>query len=114
MVKQLAMRRTLFVFPRDLLAAAWGSASARTSTSLRARLIKEVVANGLATDGEEWLEAARADTLEQLADGSELSAADLRDGCRAGRPPRDGARQVLRRQRPDRTARARPAGGRGA
>ncbi len=31
LVKQLAMRRTLFVFPRDLLAAAWGSASARVA-----------------------------------------------------------------------------------
>ncbi|WP_180923627.1 winged helix DNA-binding domain-containing protein [Nocardioides marinisabuli] len=28
LVRQLAMRRTLFVFPRDLLGAAWGSASA--------------------------------------------------------------------------------------
>ena len=27
LVKQLAMRRTLFVFPRDLLPAAWGSAA---------------------------------------------------------------------------------------
>ena len=78
LVKQLAMRRTLFVFPRDLLAAAWGSASARTSTSLRARLVKEVVAHGLANDGERWLDAARDGVLEQLADGSELSAGDLR------------------------------------
>ena len=31
LVKQLAMRRTLFVFPRDLLPAAWGSASARVA-----------------------------------------------------------------------------------
>ena len=29
LVRQLAMRRTLFVFPRDLLPAAWGSAAAR-------------------------------------------------------------------------------------
>ena len=36
LVKQLAMRRTLFVFPRDLLPAAWGSASARVAAS-RAR-----------------------------------------------------------------------------
>ena len=34
-VKQLAMRRTLFVFPRELLPAAWGSASARVATSER-------------------------------------------------------------------------------
>ena len=35
-VKQLAMRRTLFVFPRDLLPAAWGSASARVAALSRA------------------------------------------------------------------------------
>ena len=34
LVKQLAMRRTLFVFPRDLLPAAWGSASARVAATL--------------------------------------------------------------------------------
>ncbi len=35
LVKQLAMRRTLFVFPRDLLPAAWGSASARVAATER-------------------------------------------------------------------------------
>ena len=44
LVKQLAMRRTLFVFPRDLLPAAWGSASARVAGQLRPRLAKEVEA----------------------------------------------------------------------
>ena len=42
LVKQLAMRRTLFVFPRDLLPAAWGSASARVAAQLRTRLTAEV------------------------------------------------------------------------
>ena len=36
-VKQLAMRRTLFVFPRELLPAAWGSASARVRAAMTAR-----------------------------------------------------------------------------
>ena len=44
LVKQLAMRRTLFVFPRDLLAAAWGSASARVAVTERAHLAKDLVA----------------------------------------------------------------------
>ena len=44
-VKQLAMRRTLFVFPRDLLPAAWGSASARVADS-EARRIAKVVDRG--------------------------------------------------------------------
>lgn len=79
LVKQLAMRRTLFVFPRDLLPAVWGSASARVATALRARLVKEVEAGGVATDGAAWLAAAEAATLARLADGSELSAAQVRE-----------------------------------
>jgi len=79
LVKQLAMRRTLFVFPRDLLPAAWGSASARVAATLRARLAKEVEASGLTSDGAAWLDAAEAATLAHLADGAELSAQQLRE-----------------------------------
>ena len=79
LVKQLAMRRTLFVFPRDLLPAAWGSAAARVARTHRGRLAKDVEAAGLAVDGEAWVAAAEAATLARLADGSELSAAQLRE-----------------------------------
>lgn len=78
-VKQLAMRRTLFVFPRDLLAAAWGSASARVAAAEGARLAKEVVALGTAADGAAWLGEARARVLDHLRthpDG--LTAAEVR------------------------------------
>ena len=78
LVKQLAMRRTLFVFPRDLLPAAWGSASARVAVQLAARLAKEVESAGLAANGAAWLDAAREAVLARLADGSELSAQELR------------------------------------
>lgn len=78
-VKQLAMRRTLFVFPRELLPAAWGSTSARVAAQLRARLVKEIEAAGLAEDGAAWLERASAATLAHLADGKELPAAALRE-----------------------------------
>ncbi|GAA5137325.1 winged helix DNA-binding domain-containing protein [Alloalcanivorax gelatiniphagus] len=78
-VRQLAMRRTLFVFPRDLLPAAWGSASARVATSERKRIAKAIAAAGIARDGEAWLDAARQATLTRLAEGpattSELRAA---------------------------------------
>ena len=36
------MRRTLFVFPRELLPAAWGSASARVATAERKRIAKAI------------------------------------------------------------------------
>ncbi len=73
------MRRTLFVFPRDLLPAAWGSASARVATALRARLAKEVVSCGIADDGEAWITTAMADTLAHLGDGGERSAKQIRE-----------------------------------
>jgi hypothetical protein len=73
-VKQLAMRRTLFVFPRDLLPAAWGSASARVATSERRRVAKAIAAAGIAPDGEAWLDAARDATLARLAAGPATTA----------------------------------------
>jgi hypothetical protein len=66
-VKQLAMRRTLFVFPRELLPAAWGSASARVAASERKRIAKAIAAAGIAPDGDAWLDAARDATLARLA-----------------------------------------------
>lgn len=78
-VKQLAMRRTLFVFPRDLLPAAWGSASRRTAGTERARLAKDTVEAGLASDGDAWLDEARRrvlDVLSELPEG--LQAAEIR------------------------------------
>ncbi|MBJ7359638.1 winged helix DNA-binding domain-containing protein [Nocardioides sp.] len=77
LVKQLAMRRTLFVFPRDLLPAAWGSASARVAQQLAARLAKELESAGHAEDGHAWLDRARAAVVEALA------ADSARDGLTA-------------------------------
>lgn len=79
LVKQLAMRRTLFVFPRDLLPAAWGSASARVAAQLRPRLAREVESGGLTDDGVAWVDSACTAVLRRLADGSELSAQALRE-----------------------------------
>jgi hypothetical protein len=79
LVKQLAMRRTLFVFPRDLLAAVWPSASARVAGIERARMAKEVVREGLADDGDDWLDRARAEVLAVLAEAPDgLSATEVR------------------------------------
>ncbi len=65
-VRQLAMRRTVFAFPRDLLPSVWGSASARVAAQLRARLAKEVEANGLAKDGPAWVRGACAAVVDRL------------------------------------------------
>lgn len=78
LVKQLAMRRTLFAFPHELLPAAWGSASARVADREQSRVAKDAERGGLADDGEAWLKEAREAVLGRLADGSALSAVTLR------------------------------------
>jgi prepilin-type processing-associated H-X9-DG protein len=80
LVKQLAMRRTLFVLPRDLLPAAWGSASARVAEAELKRMAKDVEKAGLAVDGTTWVLEARAAILDELArrdDG--MTALEIRD-----------------------------------
>jgi hypothetical protein len=71
LVKQLAMRRTLFVFPRELLPAVWAGASARVAGNERIRMAKDVVKAGLADDGHDWLDRARAEVLAVLAEHPE-------------------------------------------
>ena len=66
LVRQLAMRRTMFVFPRDLLPATWGSAAARVAATERAKLAKDLVAAGLADDGHARLALAEAEILAAL------------------------------------------------
>jgi hypothetical protein len=79
LIKQLAMRRTVFVFPRDLLSAAISSASARIASQEHGSLTKELERNQVASDGAAWLRAARRAVLERLSDGSELTATQLRE-----------------------------------
>jgi DNA glycosylase AlkZ-like len=79
LVKQLAMRRTLFVFPRDLLPAAWGSVSARVGEALSARLAKEIEKAGLADDGAAWLEDARTAVLDVLGGRRAMTAQEVRE-----------------------------------
>lgn len=79
LVKQLAMRRTLFVFPRELLPAAWGSASARVADSERRRLARNVVDDGRAVDGEAWLDEVAEEVVRLLAGEGALSAKQIRE-----------------------------------
>ncbi|QIX26082.1 winged helix DNA-binding domain-containing protein [Nocardioides sp. JQ2195] len=78
LVKQLAMRRTLFVFPRDLLPAAWGSASSRVAQQEHGRISRDVVRSGIADDGDRWLARAGAAVLDFVRDG-DRSTAEIRE-----------------------------------
>ncbi len=76
-VKQLAMRRTVFAFPRKLLPAVWGSAAARVATQQRAQLARDVVKAGITRDGARWVEQATAAVLAALQSGP-MTTAQLR------------------------------------
>ena len=58
LVKHLAMRRTLFVFPRATLSVAQAGASDRVADTERRRLIRHVEQAGLQKNGERWLKKA--------------------------------------------------------
>lgn len=78
-VKQLAMRRTLFGFERGLLPAVLGSASARVAAQQHAALSKDLHKHEITQDGAAWIDRARAAVLARLADGAALSAKQLRE-----------------------------------
>lgn len=78
-VKQLAMRRTLFAFPRDLIPAALGSASDRVAAALSSRVARTIAENGLAVDGVAWLDEACRAVHEVVCDAGALSNAEIRE-----------------------------------
>ncbi len=77
--KQLAMRRTLFAFPRDLLPAVWGSASARVAAQLSTRFAKEIEGAGIAKRGDLWLSRTFKAVLRSLAEDGPATTMELRE-----------------------------------
>ena len=84
-VKQLAMRRTLFAFPRDLLPAAWGAPRRGWSRSCATRLAKEVEANGI---GRRRSRLARRHVRRDAAQPARRRSADHGRAARADPGPR--------------------------
>ena len=79
LIKHLSMRRTLFVFSRELLAAATAGPGARVADSERRRTIREIEASAVASNGLRWLGDAEAAVLTALESHPELSSSQLRD-----------------------------------
>lgn len=79
LIKQLAMRRTLFAFPRDLLPAALGVSVARIAPEQRRLVSRDAHKHGIADDGEAWLEAAGDAVMRRLSDADPMSAKQLRE-----------------------------------
>jgi hypothetical protein len=78
LVKHLAMRRTLFVVPREHLGVVQAASSARVAVEERRRLSGFVEKGGLHTNGARWLARASAQVMAALADGRTLSWSELR------------------------------------
>jgi hypothetical protein len=79
LVKHMAMRRTLFVFPRETMSHAQAGVCARVAGAERRRLIRQVEKAGLHDDGERWLSQAEQEVLEALSDGREATSSELRE-----------------------------------
>lgn len=78
-VKQLAMRRTLFAFPRDLLPAALGVAVSRLAPEQRRLIARDAQKHGIADDGEVWLETAGDAVITRLSGSEPMTARQLRE-----------------------------------
>ncbi|WP_147917000.1 winged helix DNA-binding domain-containing protein [Ruania zhangjianzhongii] len=81
LVRQQSMRETIFVFPRELVPAVWGSAAARVAAVSRRRLVRDLERWGAVPEGEGagWLQGAERAVLDHLADGVPRSSRQLRE-----------------------------------
>jgi Winged helix DNA-binding domain len=78
LVKHLAMRRTLFVFPRATLPIAQAASADRVAASERRKIVKDVEAAGLHEDGGRWLAEACEQVVAALAGGRQATSSELR------------------------------------
>jgi hypothetical protein len=77
-VKQLAVRRTVFAFPRELLPAVWGSASARVAGQQVRRMANEMESTGIASDGAAWAAEHLALVRRMIEEDGPLTTAQVR------------------------------------
>jgi hypothetical protein len=79
LVKHMGMRRTLWVFRREIFGVVQAAASQRVAGQERRRLVKEVEKAGLVDDGAAWLDEASAATLAALDELGEATSTELRE-----------------------------------
>lgn len=78
-VKHLAMRRTLWVVNSDDLPLVQSAASGQVADTERRRLVADLHKAGVTTDGERWLDQARAAVVRHLAEHGPASSTELRN-----------------------------------
>jgi hypothetical protein len=77
LLRMLAMRRTMFVVPIELVPVVQAAASDAVAADQRTRLVGYIEDSGLGPDGAEWLSRAEAATLDALKDRGEATASEL-------------------------------------
>ncbi|MGB6245065.1 MULTISPECIES: winged helix DNA-binding domain-containing protein [Gordonia] len=78
LVKQLVMRRTLFVMTRPVLADAVGAVGPRVAASERTNMLRDLRREDGPPDPEAWLADARRAVLAEFAGGAAFPAPELR------------------------------------
>jgi hypothetical protein len=76
-LRMIGMRRTMFVLPLDLAAVVKAACTEAIEAVQRRRYAKLIEANGIAKDGEAWLDRAERATLAALESRGEAVAAEL-------------------------------------
>lgn len=66
-VRHLCMRRTLFVVPQDLVAITQAAATDAVASRMRKKFAKDLVAEGIADNGDRWLDQAIEATVAAVA-----------------------------------------------
>ncbi|AZG46088.1 winged helix DNA-binding domain-containing protein [Gordonia insulae] len=79
LVKQLAMRRTLFVFTRPTLGDAIGAVGPRVAASERTNMVRDLRRSPGFDDPDVWIDTARAAVRDDLADGGLRTSTQLRE-----------------------------------
>ncbi|HQF02816.1 MAG TPA: winged helix DNA-binding domain-containing protein [Phycicoccus sp.] len=77
LVKMLAMRRTVFAFPRTLVPAARASSGARVAAQTRTGLHKTLRDHAITRDPDDWTDGVQRDVLAALSDGIPLSSKEI-------------------------------------
>lgn len=79
LVRILGMRRTLFVVPVDLAGVIDAACTKALVPPQRRLLVRMIEEQGIAADGESWLDEVAAETLDALHQMGEAAAMELRE-----------------------------------
>ena len=77
LVRVLAMRRTVFAVPVDLVTACWSGAADTVAREQRRLLAKMLVDSGVTADPGPWIERAEASAHEVFGDRDDVTSAEL-------------------------------------